>query len=175
MEESRTYHLLSYGLGGHHADASYIDREGNRRFCTISGYDSPEVTLRRLEAGEYTAEQLEGCLLLDKREILEQDQCLAVAAPMSDASLAPGTIKPFDRRRFDDGIGPFLTREWRRVGWGHLVYGHGGHLRRVTRSRRARGARVGRIEGGVMIWDDPPAWTQYELIEKGGETGCQES
>ena len=100
---------------------------------------------------------------------------------MSDASLAPGTIKPFDRRRFDDGIGPFLTREWRRVGWGHLVYaGRIGGLDTVAPDVyyewwRARGARVGRIEGGVMIWDDPPAWTQYELIEKGGETGCQES
>jgi hypothetical protein len=155
MKPKRKYLIMSFGLGGNGADG--ID--GKNRFHS-SWYIGPEELPRYLVPGHYDPVEMEGCLLIDKRAVLEERPGLAFSAPMCNPELKDEeTDRLFDRDYMKDEFTLTLLREFSRAGWGAVIAsGAVGGLDYVSPALFAawwqdKGARVGRVVNGAILWD----------------------
>lgn len=153
--------LVSFGLGGH----TITCKAG----VAVQGYESPESFCKRLEAGHYSKEpdpiSFEDCPVLDKCSLLRKKPMLAIASPLPSASLEAGEVDRLDTRH--SFVAQAMASDSGN-GFGQLVRAH----EACTKARpkepgpldsisipdyvqwwRARGARVGRIQGSSIVWE----------------------
>jgi hypothetical protein len=78
----RRYIVMSFGLGGNIAYG--LDGEG--KFTSRWGLD-PKGFEQALADGKYLAAELEGCTLINQRQVLRTNEMLAIEAPMIDVLL----------------------------------------------------------------------------------------
>jgi hypothetical protein len=92
---------VSFGLGGN--DADRVSDSGNT--FTSSWYlNSPEQFLECIP-GHYDPSEVDGCLVVDKRAVLDRKPGLAYRAPMCKATLHDGETDRFrDIREIEDSI-----------------------------------------------------------------------
>jgi hypothetical protein len=94
-------HVMSFGLGGNHGDG--VSDSGNT--FTSSWYlSSPEQFLECIP-GHYEPKEVDGCLVVDKRAVLDQRPGLAYRAPMCNATLQDGQTDRFrDIGKIEDSV-----------------------------------------------------------------------
>jgi hypothetical protein len=83
--------VMSFGLGGNYGDG--VGEDGNN-YSTTWYLDGPDAFLRRIP-DHYDPREVDGCLVIDKREVLEKSPGLAIRSPMCKASLGEGEIDRF--------------------------------------------------------------------------------
>ena len=84
-----TYVVMTFGLGGNHADG-YNESFGCK--FTSSWYIGPEELKKYIDSGHYEPESIEGCWLVDQREVVKANPGLAFTSPMCDPKLKDGEI-----------------------------------------------------------------------------------
>lgn len=77
------YLVMGFGFGGNHGDG--IDGHGH--VFSSSWYVRPEHFQSMIDNGHYKADQLEGCILINKIPALEKDISLSYQAPMIGVKL----------------------------------------------------------------------------------------
>ena len=80
--------VMSFGLGGNHGDG--VSNDGNT--YSSSWYLAGPDEFVKLIPGHYNPSEVDGCLVIDKREALERKASLAFRAPMCRATLSEGEI-----------------------------------------------------------------------------------
>jgi len=145
---------MSFGLGGNGGDGI----EGNNSFHS-SWYIGPDELQRYIDAGNYPAEEMEGCWLVDKIALLEQKPGLAFTSPMVNPLLKPEQVDRLqDRDHMKDTFTATLLTEFTRAGWGALVLsGAYGGLDFVSpdiyvKWWAEKGALIGRVIDGKVTW-----------------------
>jgi len=83
--------VMSFGLGGNSGDG--ITSTGN--VYSSSWYLKGPDEFVRLIPDHYDPGEVDGCLVIDKRGVLEQAPGLAIRAPMCNARLGEGEIDRF--------------------------------------------------------------------------------
>ena len=90
MRRNRIF-VMSFGLGGNSGDG--ISKDGN--VYSSSWYlSSPDEFLKCIPS-RYDPAEVDGCIVIDKREVLEQSPGLAFRSPMCKARLGDGEIDRF--------------------------------------------------------------------------------
>ena len=152
MAELQKVALISFGLGGHQM---YFTDDPN---CTLSGYDSPE-SLLKYKVKDYDGRyQLEGAVVIDKRECMSAAKCFA--SPLVSTGLKPGEIDHFDTDLIDSSMMCKAMMDEPGNGFGSMlkVAKTGvGSLDSVavdvyTAWWKDVGARIGRFEDGQIVW-----------------------
>jgi hypothetical protein len=90
MKRNRIY-VMSFGLGGNSGDG--ISKDGN--VYSSSWYLSGPDEFLTYIPKHYDPSEVDGCLVIDKREVLEKKPGLAFRAPMCKAHLSEGEIDRF--------------------------------------------------------------------------------
>jgi hypothetical protein len=90
MSRDRIY-VMSFGLGGNSGDG--ITKHGST--YSSSWYLNGPDEFIRLIPQHYDPREVDGCFVIDKREVLEERPGLAIRAPMCNARLAEGEIDRF--------------------------------------------------------------------------------
>jgi hypothetical protein len=90
MNRDRIY-VMSFGLGGNSGDG--ITKSGN--VYSSSWYLNGPDEFVRLIPEHYNPGEVDGCIVIDKREVLETRPGLAIRAPMCNARLGEGEIDRF--------------------------------------------------------------------------------
>lgn len=143
-----SYHCacLWFGLGG--STEQY--RSNGTSKSTLHGYDQPETWHPRDDA-EYT-----GAVVIDKRPALEQNPGLAVSMPMCDADLTGNQYDccPQPSPSLLAGLqGSFKTLAAARALDKEFSGLDSVSPETYGRLWSAKGARVGRVEKGAIVWD----------------------
>ncbi len=147
--------IMTFGLGGNMGEYRYLERNSG---YSSSWYIEPQELQRYIDNGHYPAEEMEGCILVDKRAALEKDPMLTLAAPLIDAGLEGKQHRPFDKQYLEDPLNRAIVDEIRRAGYSHVVMsGFIGGLDKVSPELylewwTARGARSGEVKNGEVIW-----------------------
>lgn len=154
----RKYYVMSFGLGGNGAEG--IE---NGNLFHSSWYIGPEELQRYLVPEHYDPESMEGCMLIDKRAVLENNPGLAFRSPMCNPRLRDDeTDRLFDRSYLKDDFAVTLLREFAKAGWGAVIAsGAVGGLDFVSPAAyvgwwRDKGARIGQVINGRAVWMDHP-------------------
>ncbi len=93
-------HVMSFGLGGNHGDG--VSTTGNT--YTTSWYlSSPEQFVECIP-GHYDPSEVDGCVVIDKREILDQKPGLAYRSPMCNAKLSENEVDRFSDLKAGDSL-----------------------------------------------------------------------
>lgn len=155
--KTRKYFLMSFGLGGNGADG--IDNHGNKFHS--SWYIGPDELDKYITPEHYDPEAMEGCILLDKRAVLEDKPSLAFTSPMVSLDLKDNeTNRLFDREYMKDSMTMTLLAEFAKSGWGAIIAsGAVGGLDYVSLPAFIawwvdKGARVGRVIDGKAVWEN---------------------
>jgi hypothetical protein len=90
MSRNRIF-VMSFGLGGNSGDG--VTKDGNS--YSSSWYLNGPDEFVRLIPEHYNPGEVDGCLVIDKREVLEKSPGLAFRAPMCNARLGEGEIDRF--------------------------------------------------------------------------------
>jgi hypothetical protein len=94
-------HVMTFGLSGNHGDG--VSNSGNT--FTSSWYlGSPDEFIKAIP-GHYDPSEVDGCLVVDKREVLDKNPGLAFRSPMCNAKLSENQVDRFS----DIGAGDFLV------------------------------------------------------------------
>ena len=88
MSKGDRIHVMSFGLGGNSGDG--VSKDGNT--YTSSWYLSGPDEFLRLIPEHYDPSEVDGCIIIDKRDVLEQKPGLAIRAPMCKANLSDDQI-----------------------------------------------------------------------------------
>jgi len=168
MRKKTTYAVITFGLGGFHAEAG----EG---WGSLSGYSRPEHFEKDLADPErFNDFNFEGAYALDIREAVSSRPMLGILAPLCRPSLPPGTVKKFNETvDLTDPITQAITKEFTRTSptLRAAVAAHQfGSMDDVALDIyvewwRSHGARVGRIEGDKINWEpvtEPEPWPTPE-------------
>ena len=91
MSRDRIF-VMSFGLGGNSGDG--ITKHGNT--YSSSWYLNGPDEFVKLIPDHYDPSEVDGCIVIDKREALEKSASLAFRSPMCDARLAEGEIDRFN-------------------------------------------------------------------------------
>jgi hypothetical protein len=91
MSAGDRIYVMSFGLGGNSGDG--ITKDGNT--YSSSWYLRGPDEFVKLIPQHYNPLEVDGCLVIDKREVLEQSPSLAIRAPMCNARLSQGEIDRF--------------------------------------------------------------------------------
>jgi len=86
------YKLMDFGLGG---NMGYIEPHGMYFHCTSSWYLHPSDLQKYIDNNHYPAEEMEGCVLLNKIPALEKSPLFALSSPLLDLNLSPGEVERF--------------------------------------------------------------------------------
>jgi hypothetical protein len=90
MPIGRIY-VMSFGLGGNSGEG--ISKDGN--VYTSSWYlRGPDEFVEHIP-GHYDPREVDGCIVIDKREVLDKRPGLAIRAPMCKATVSEGEIDRF--------------------------------------------------------------------------------
>jgi hypothetical protein len=84
-------HVMSFGLGGNHGDG--VSDSGNT--FTSSWYLNSPDEFVKLIPGHYDPAEVDGCLVVDKREVLDKNPGLAFRSPMCKAKLSENQVDRF--------------------------------------------------------------------------------
>jgi hypothetical protein len=84
-------YVMSFGLGGNSGDG--LTEDGNT--YSSSWYLNGPDEFVKLIPDHYDPHEVDGCLVIDKREVLEARPGLAYRAPMCNARLSEGEIDRF--------------------------------------------------------------------------------
>jgi hypothetical protein len=90
MEHGRI-HVMSFGLGGNFGDG--ISKDGNS-YQSSWYLNGPDEFLAYIPK-HYDPGEVDGCIVIDKREVLERSPGLAIRAPMCKAALSDREIDRF--------------------------------------------------------------------------------
>jgi hypothetical protein len=104
--------VMSFGLGGNSGDG--ISKDGNT--YSSSWYLRGPDEFVRLIPEHYDPREVDGCFVIDKREVLDKQPGLALRAPMCKAMLGEGEI---DRFRDIAGVEDSLVLQAFAQGDGH--------------------------------------------------------
>ena len=91
MSKRDRIYVMSFGLGGNSGDG--VSKDGNT--YSSSWYLSGPDEFVRLIPEHYNPSEVDGCLVIDKRAVLETRPGLAFRAPMCNARLGEGEIDRF--------------------------------------------------------------------------------
>jgi len=83
--------IMCFGLGGNYGEG--VSDSGNP-FSSSWYLDGPDAFLRSIP-GHYDPREVDGCLVVDKRELLDAKPGLAYRSPMCKATLHDGEINRF--------------------------------------------------------------------------------
>jgi hypothetical protein len=93
-------HVMSFGLGGNHGDG--VSNSGNT--FTSSWYlNSPEQFVECIP-GHYDPSEVDGCMVIDKREVLDSNPGLAFRSPMCRAKLTEDQVDRFSEVGAGDSL-----------------------------------------------------------------------
>ena len=93
-------HVLSFGLGGNHGDG--VSDSGNS--FTSSWYlRSPDEFVKAIP-GHYDPSEVDGCLVIDKREALDKNPGLAYRSPLCSAKLSENQVHRFSDLNAGDSL-----------------------------------------------------------------------
>lgn len=161
MRKQRTqYVIMGFGFGGNHGDGF----DANGHVFSSSWYLRPEQLQQYISNGHYPADQMEGCILIDKRAVLQERPGLSIDAPMVNLKLADADVsRAADRldhpaarlvmsaiAENQPGIGVLAAKALIDPTYIGLDY--------VSPAAyvawwRAHGATIGRVEHGMVIWE----------------------
>jgi hypothetical protein len=91
MSKGDRIFVMSFGLGGNSGDG--ITKSDN--VYSSSWYLKGPDEFVKLIPDHYDPGEVDGCLVIDKREVLEASPGLAIRAPMCNARLSEGAIDRF--------------------------------------------------------------------------------
>ena len=93
-------HVMSFGLGGNHGDG--VSNSGNT--FTSSWYlNSPDEFVKAIP-GHYDPSEVDGCVIIDKREVLDKNPGLAYRSPMCKAKLSENQVDRFSDLKAGDSL-----------------------------------------------------------------------
>jgi hypothetical protein len=157
------YRVMSFGLGGNTSEG--FNAEGNRVSC--HWYLRPEELQEYVTRKHYDPAEYEGCILIDKRRALEQPggTALAFDSPMVDPRLEPGAVKRFAADALHPAAALVLSAVSEHSPAVGLLAARSitdetftglDHVSPEDYARwwKERGARLGTIKSGRVIWQD---------------------
>ncbi len=102
MSERDRIYVMSFGLGGNSGDG--VTKDGNK-YSSSWYLRGPDEFLTYIPK-HYDPAEVDGCVIIDKREVLEVSPGLAIRAPMCNAQLGEGEV---DRFRDIQNVGSCLV------------------------------------------------------------------
>lgn len=155
MKNGEKYILMSFGDGG---NSGYIlSPDGSS--CTSSWYARPEDLQRYIDDGHYPPEKMEGCLLLNKRALLEKRPSLAITSPMCDAKLKDGEENRFNHADLESPFAQAVVKNFAQTGGlgAALAFGTARGMDIISCPAYYRhwvelGAIGGVVKGGKVVW-----------------------
>lgn len=151
---ARKYLIMSFGLGGNGAKGI-----AGKNWFDSSWYIGPDQLQRHIDSGNYPSAEIEGCILIDKCQVLEDRPGLAFSSPMCNLQLKDGeTDRLFDRDYIKDELVLSLLREFAKCGWGAVIAsGSVGGLDYVSPAAyvawwQDKGAKIGQVINGKVTW-----------------------
>jgi hypothetical protein len=94
--------VMSFGLGGNHGDG--VSKDGNS-YQSSWYLNGPDEFVDAIPS-HYNPAEVDGCLVIDKREAVDKNPGLAVRAPLCDARLGDGAISRFNDKI--DGVSSLM-------------------------------------------------------------------
>ena len=158
--KTRRYFVMGFGLGGNHGDG--IDANGT--VFSSSWYLKPHELQAYIDNGHYPANQMEGCIVIDKTAAVEANMALAYDAPMVGVKLAGEEVN-----RMED----ILQNDTSRLVVSAIAE-HNATIATLTAKSvvdktfvgmdkvspvayaawwRANGAAIGHVKNGKVIWE----------------------
>ena len=150
------YMIMTFGLGGNGAEI--LDTDNHNSVSHSSWYLKPEELQKYICNDHYKPSEMEGCILVDLREVVEKSPSLALKAPLCNPRLKDDEIDRFDLKSVGP-IGVEMMREFTAGGGGAAVASaFMGGLDEVSpkmlgRWWQSHGARMGTVKDGKVVWD----------------------
>jgi hypothetical protein len=162
-QQPRKAAVIGFGLGGHSIE--YHAQRGSK--TSMSGYETPETFLERLNAGTaYHWDYTQGAWVVDKRALLKHSHNpvgLVLRAPLLDPDLPAGTMERLEP------VDPIFAGAVQNNEYGSMLEAQAlceasfpnepGPLDYVSIDRyleywRLAGARIGQLVDGQILWED---------------------
>jgi hypothetical protein len=100
MPHNSKIKVMSFGLGGNHGDG--VSSSGNS-YSSSWYLGSPDEFVRCIP-GHYDPSEVDGCLVIDKREVVDKNPGLAIRSPMCNAKLREDEIDRFSDLKAGDSL-----------------------------------------------------------------------
>jgi len=148
MKERKCF-MITFGLGGHGMELeSLVPCAPCSPYSHLSGYSTPET----FKFTEYEKFDLEGCVVIDKREVLDKNPGLAVSMPMCGHE-----TKKFNPDDISEMMMFGLQGEFKTLAQ-LAKTGNFSGLDFVSPELyaelwRQHGARIGKVEGDKIVWE----------------------
>jgi hypothetical protein len=155
------YKIMTFGLGGNGADI--IDDKPDEHMCATSHsswYLKPDELQRYICNEHYKPEEIEGCILVNIRDVVEKNYMLAIKAPMCNPKLNDEEIDRFNVSALSDPITSELVKGFAANGGAMAVAAAAcGGLDSVSPKAlaawwKAQGATIGIVKNGKVTWEN---------------------
>ena len=147
------YKIMVFGLGGNGADIL----EGSQ-ISHSSWYLKPDELQKYICDEHYKPSEMEGCILVDIRDVVSKNPMLAIIAPLCNPKLKDKEVDRFDVASLGDPITSGMVKSFAANGGaGAVAAAACGGLDEVSPKAlaawwKSHGAIIGTVKKGIVLW-----------------------